>query len=244
MKILVLGGTRFFGKRLVERLLESGDRVTIGTRGMTEDPFGSSVSRLKLDRSNEASLRDTVGKEEWDVVFDQICYSPDDAYSACDVFAGKIGKYVYTSSMSVYDFDKSPLKERDFDPYDYPLRSGGREDFSYGEGKRLAEAVFFQKASFPTAAVRFPIVMGTDDYTERLLFHIDHVKKREPIGMPNVNASLSFIGSDEASRFLEWIGKNAFEGPVNACADGDIALNRLLGLIENTVGEKAIVKPT
>lgn len=37
MKILVFGGTRFFGKKLVERLVSEGHEVTIGTRGKTED---------------------------------------------------------------------------------------------------------------------------------------------------------------------------------------------------------------
>lgn len=39
-KILVLGGTRFFGKRLVNRLVANGDAVTILTRGQHQDPFG------------------------------------------------------------------------------------------------------------------------------------------------------------------------------------------------------------
>ena len=39
-KVLVLGGTRFFGKHLVEALLQAGHDVTIATRGITEDSFG------------------------------------------------------------------------------------------------------------------------------------------------------------------------------------------------------------
>lgn len=45
-KILVFGGTRFFGKRLVESLLQAGHDVTIATRGLTVDPFGSTVKRV------------------------------------------------------------------------------------------------------------------------------------------------------------------------------------------------------
>lgn len=43
MKILVLGGTRFFGRRLVHMLIEDGHDVTIATRGLAQDDFGSSV---------------------------------------------------------------------------------------------------------------------------------------------------------------------------------------------------------
>ena len=46
MKILVLGGTRFFGVHLVCALLEDGHEVTIATRGRTPDSFGSQVSRI------------------------------------------------------------------------------------------------------------------------------------------------------------------------------------------------------
>ena len=45
-KVLVLGGTRFFGKHLVEVLLQAGHDVTIATRGVTEDSFGSAVKRI------------------------------------------------------------------------------------------------------------------------------------------------------------------------------------------------------
>ena len=38
--ILVIGGTRYIGKLLVQRLLRAGHRVTIATRGYAPDPFG------------------------------------------------------------------------------------------------------------------------------------------------------------------------------------------------------------
>ena len=42
-RILVIGGTRFFGLRLVEGLLEAGHAVTLATRGRAADPFGGRV---------------------------------------------------------------------------------------------------------------------------------------------------------------------------------------------------------
>ncbi|WP_306737996.1 hypothetical protein, partial [Acinetobacter baumannii] len=90
---------------------------------------------------------------------------------ACTAFEGKTARYVFTSSLSVYEYNPGPQPEENVDPHTYPVRMGSRFDFSYSEGKRQAEAVFFQKAAFPVVAVRFPIVMGEDDYTERLLFH-------------------------------------------------------------------------
>lgn len=240
MKILVLGGTKFFGKRLVAKWVSSGDEVTIGTRGLAEDPFGDHVKRLVLDRSDRNSLNKAAGQAEWDVVYDQICYSPNDAWNVIDAFGDSIKKYIYTSSMSVYP-EGTLQTEEAFDPFHYPLKTGNRDDFSYGEGKRLAEAVLLQKAPFPVTAVRFPIVMGPDDYTERLLFHIEHIRKEQPFYLPNLKSRLSFISSEEASKFLFWAGTSPLRGPVNACAGGTISLERLIGLIENILGKKAVV---
>lgn len=241
-KVLVLGGTRFFGKKLVNLLLENGNDVTIATRGKTVDPFGNKVKRLLIDRENSQSLRSAVDSTQWDIVYDNICYSSQEAMEACEIFAGKVKHYIFTSTLSVYEFGDEKRKEEDFDPYSYPIRIGARTDFQYGEGKRLAEAVFFQKADFPVSAVRFPIVLGLDDYTKRLHFHIHQVRNEKAIGIPNEKAMLSFITSDEAASFLNWLGNQSIEGPINACSKGELSLNQILSLVEEEVGKKAIVK--
>lgn len=101
MKILVFGGTRFFGKKLVERLVSEGHDVTIGTRGKTEDNFGDTVKRVVLNRESRDALFQ-LAKEDWDVIYDNICFSPKEALYAVDAFKGKVKRYIYTSSLSVY----------------------------------------------------------------------------------------------------------------------------------------------
>ncbi|RFU61188.1 NAD-dependent epimerase/dehydratase family protein [Bacillus sp. V59.32b] len=241
MKVLVLGGTRFFGKRLVESLIEKGADVTIGTRGKTADPFGIHVNRLELDRFNRDSLKAAAGSDEWDIVYDQIGYSPGDAKNACEVFKDRVGHYVFTSSQSVYKMSETILDEADFNPYSYPVSTGDRNQFTYDEGKRLAEAFFYQKSPFPVTAVRFPIVLGVDDYTERLLFHVRKVKEGQEIGLSNCKSSISFISSEEAAAFLAFAGENPFNSPVNACSNGSIELKELMALIEEKTGNTAIV---
>lgn len=243
MDILVLGGTQFFGKMLVHQLLDKGYSVTIATRGKTGDPFGERVKRIVVDRFNEQSLRKLGEDKTWDVIYDQICYAPDHAKIASEVFMNKVGKYIFTSSMAVYDaFQEEPFLEEDFDPYHYPLEEGGHEDFSYGEGKRAAEAYFFQKARFPVTAVRFPIVMGEEDYTERLLFHIEKIKQGALFSIRNKSSAMSYISAEEAAAFLAWLAEANMEGPVNACADGTISIIELISVIENTVNKKAQLK--
>jgi len=239
--ILVLGGTRFFGKKLVEFLIEDGYNITILTRGKTLHPFGEKVEHLIGDRTNKDDFAKLMEGRSFDIVFDNICYSPNEAREFCEIFNGKIKKLVFTSTLSTYDADGLVKKEEDFNPYTYPIQFGGMNDFQYGEGKRLAEAVYFKYASFPVVAVRFPIVLGEDDYTRRLHFHIEKVLKDEVIGFVNLDAEMSFIQASEAAQFLKWAAFSDVEGPYNATANGKISLSDLMKLIENTTGKKAII---
>lgn len=238
-KILVLGGTRFFGSKLVELLIEEGHAVTIVTRGQSGNPFGNKVEHLQADRFNHDELAKVVEGRMFDIVYDNICYSPDEAKSFCDIFNGNIGKLVFTSTLSTYEVTGEGHVEEDFNPYTYDIQMGDRFSFSYGEGKRLAEAVFFKYAEFPVVAVRFPIVMGEDDYTKRLHFHVEHVLEEKPIGFVNMDAEMSFILASEAAAFLYFVGMNDIEGPFNATSYGTISLQKLIELIEEKTEKRA-----
>ncbi|MDD3224541.1 MAG: NAD-dependent epimerase/dehydratase family protein [Clostridium sp.] len=52
MKVLVLGGTRFFGVHMVENLIKKGHQVTIATRGNKKDNFGAKVKRIIVDHTD------------------------------------------------------------------------------------------------------------------------------------------------------------------------------------------------
>ncbi|MFJ8089067.1 NAD-dependent epimerase/dehydratase family protein [Lysinibacillus sp. NPDC095746] len=239
MNILVLGGTRFFGKKLVELFIQNGHSVTILTRGQSGNPFGTKVKQLIVNRDDADSLSQALSNTTWDIVYDNICYSPNEAHKICKILESKTKKFVFTSTLSTYEIDGIVKTEEDFNPYDYEVRMGNREDFSYGEGKRQAEAVLFKEATFPVVAVRFPIVMGENDYTRRLHFHVERVLQEQPISLPNIEAKMSFITDDEAAAFLYFAGITPIEGPYNATAAGAISLKDLLGLIEETTGKSA-----
>jgi len=238
-KILVLGGTRFFGKKLVEILVEEGHEVTIATRGEIAHSFGDRVNHVAVDRTNRTAMATAFTNADWDVIYDNICYSPNDALAACEIFEGKTKKYVFTSSMSTYADLGANLSEEDFDPYTYEILYGNTADFSYGEGKRQAEAVFFQKAKFPVVAVRFPIVLGEDDYTRRLHFHVERVAEEKAISFLNMDARMSFILSNDASAFLKFAGLSDIVGPYNATSSGTFSLRELMDIVEQSVGKKA-----
>ncbi|MCJ8008448.1 NAD-dependent epimerase/dehydratase family protein [Lederbergia wuyishanensis] len=237
---LVLGGTRFFGKELVRSLLSRGVDVTVATRGKSGNPFGEEVKQLIADRYDIDSLKTACGGFHFDVVYDQIGYSSEDINIAYEALKDQVGKYVFTSTMSVYEYGNL-LNEEEFNPFTYPLQIVKSQEVSYGEGKKLAETALFSKTGLPAVSVRIPIVLGEEDYTERLLFHVKKIKNGEDIGMPNPEARLNFISASEAGEFLAWIGTQDFTGPVNACANGDIQLSELINLIESKLEKSAIL---
>jgi nucleoside-diphosphate-sugar epimerase len=238
-RALVFGGTRFFGKRLVHNLVEGGWAVTVASRGLSEDPFGETVERLTLDRHNRESLEVALGQGEWDVVYDQICFAPSDALDTCQLLAGRIGRYVLTSTGSVYKDKPMPYKEEYFDPYNYPVKMGRREDYDYGEGKRLSEAVLLQQAGFPVVAMRIPVVVGTDDYTQRLAGVVRMIRDGRQMRTPDLNRVMGFISADEAAQFLYWLAEAPVSGPYNAAATGNLTMGELFQLIEGIVGKQA-----
>lgn len=244
-RALVMGGTQFFGKRLVANLLQAGYDVTIATRGKTADPFGDSVNRLIIDREARETLEKAVAGKSWDVVYDQTCYSPQEALDACELFSGKTGRYIFTSTMAVYDYGSGRV-EADFDPYRHPIgKIGTRREYAgllgYQEAKRTAEAILFQQADFSVAAVRFPVVIGPDDFTNRLRFHVEHVQRQIPIGISNPDITMCFISSEDAGRTLSWLADSQLAGPVNSCSYGELTLRQLLMQIEELVGKRAVI---
>ena len=81
-RILIFGGSRFIGRRLVKLLITEGHQVTLANRGKTSDPFDGEVERLVVDRWNSESMQQAfTDGTSYDLVFDQLCYSPLDVSS-------------------------------------------------------------------------------------------------------------------------------------------------------------------
>jgi hypothetical protein len=62
-------------------------------------------------------------------VYDNICYSPAEALHVCEVYAGKVKWYIFTSTLSVYSFGPERKKEEDFNLYTYEAQLGNRTGF-------------------------------------------------------------------------------------------------------------------
>lgn len=233
--ILVIGGTRYFGKLLVQRLLQAGHRVTIATRGRAPDPFGSRIERISVDRRDETAMRAAFAKlPGYDIVYDQMCYSPLDAAISARVFAGKVGRYIMASTIDVYrpllgsqdaPFAESAVKVL-AQPIDtrYPWHDPALACESYVMGKLQAEAYFYRDGSLPVVTVRIGHVLaGAEDFTGRLAHYVDLVRQRAPLRYSNAAAASSFMSIQTIADFLVWTGAQDFKGPVNAACDGALS---------------------
>ena len=240
MNVLVIGGTRFFGIPMVEELLNSGHEVTIATRGLSADSFGSRVKRLTLDRIDAQSLRSTLSGRHFDVIIDKLAYCSNDIKNLMDV--ADCDQYIHMSTTAVYDPKHLNTLESDFHGTAKELIWCSRPDFPYDEIKRQAECALWQQ--YPDRnwiAVRYPFVIGKDDYTKRLLFYIEHVMKSIPMYVDNLDCRMGFIRSDEAGRFLAFLAGKPFRGAVNGCSEGTVSIREILGYVEQKTGKKAVL---
>ncbi|MGZ8320901.1 MAG: NAD-dependent epimerase/dehydratase family protein, partial [Telluria sp.] len=168
------------------------------------------------------------------IVYDQMCYSPLDAAIAVRVFAGKVRRYIVTSTVDVYrglfGSQRKPFAESDLNvlaqPIDtrYPWHDPAREVESYVAGKLQAEAYLYRDGSLPLVTARIGHVLaGPEDFTSRLAHYVDLVRLRAPLRYTSAAAASSFIDAHGASSFLAWAGAQDFTGPVNASCDGGLS---------------------
>ncbi|MET7737857.1 NAD-dependent epimerase/dehydratase family protein [Streptomyces sp. NPDC005402] len=250
-EVLVIGGSRYFGKRLIARLLADGDRVTVLNRGSSAPPPGA--VHLVADRDDESSLNRALGPRTFDVVIDQVCYTPRQAAIARRIFAGRTRRYVMTSTVEVYEYEDSIalVREDAVDPttvsvdLELPWDDPAFLDSRYGEGKRQAESVFSEHPSFPFTAIRVAHVLGgDDDFTGRLAHYADRIRAGEPIAVPVDNQPATYIHVEEIADFLAWTAGQDFTGPVNAASRGLLGTEELCRAVAAHVPEgKTVFQP-
>ncbi|MEU3458347.1 NAD-dependent epimerase/dehydratase family protein [Streptomyces sp. NPDC006733] len=254
-EVCVIGGSRYFGKRLILRLRDAGVNVTVVNRGSSPPPPG--VTHLVADRDDEAALAAALGDRRFDVVIDQVCYTPRQAAIAKRVFGGRTARYVMTSTMEVYDpatFDavpvhRRPVAEDAVDPGTWPVDlelPWGEEAFRellgdawhYAEGKRQAEAVFSRDPAFAFVSVRSAHVLGggAEEFTGRLEHYVDRVRAGRAVRVHGEEYASTFIHHREIAEFLFWAAGADFTGPVNANSHGELTATELSEAVAAQVG--------
>jgi len=103
MSILIIGGTGLISTAITRYLVERGDDVTIYNRGIREAWIPDNVKRIQGDRTDFASFEAQMTEAgTFDGVIDMVCFRPEEAESAIRAFRGRIGQYVFCSTVDVY----------------------------------------------------------------------------------------------------------------------------------------------
>lgn len=168
MKLLVLGGTRFLGRHLVDAALARGDDVTIFTRGRQPVPWPGQVTALTGDRDPRlAPGLSALERGTWDAVIDCSGYVPRIVEAGARLLASRAGRYVFVSSMSVYASTGRPdLDERT--PL-IVLQDPDTEQVleNYGGLKAACEAVVDRAFGPRATQVRPGLIVGPYDASDR-----------------------------------------------------------------------------
>ncbi len=98
-------------------------------------------------------------------------------------------------------------------------------------------------ANQKSVAVRYPFVIGKDDYTNRLLFYVEHTIKGLPMYVDNMDCQMGFIDSTEAGEFMAHLVDKDFTGAVNGCNTGTVSLREIIEYVEKKCGVKAMITP-
>jgi 2'-hydroxyisoflavone reductase len=163
MKILVVGGTRFVGHHIVQAALAQGHQLTLFNRGLS-GPVPAGVEHRVGDRRADLSA---LAGGTWDAVVDSCGYLPAEVAALADALHGRVGRYLFISSVSVYASAAQPnhegsalgtLADADTQVVD------GR---SYGPLKALCEAELQRRFRDQALILRPGLVVGPKDPTQR-----------------------------------------------------------------------------
>lgn len=240
MRVLVIGGSQFIGRAVVERLLAHGHDVTLLNRGHTGPDLFPGVPRITADRA--ALTPGDFSGQSWDVVLDMVPLFPRDVETSLAALAGKTRRYVMCSTGSVYtDLHPYPVAE------DAPLHDCTPEQAAdpsmeaYGPRKAECErraTAFCAEHGVELFIARPVVVYGPHDYTDRMHFWLESVRRGRVV-LPDAGLSIfrCIYVADLASLFVRMVEADAsLAGTYNAAATELFSLRDLVQAAAAVVG--------
>jgi 2'-hydroxyisoflavone reductase len=226
LNILILGGTKFLGRHLVEESLKRGHEVSIFTRGQTNTELFPEVEKLIGNRDGD--LESLKGRH-WDAVIDTSGYIPRIVKDSAAILASSCNVYTFISSISVYsDFTKPGLNEE--------AEVGRLEDESvekisgetYGPLKALCEQEVLNAFPDKHLIIRPGLIVGPYDPTDRFTYWPSRIGEGEEVLVPeNQEVPVQFIDVRDLSSFIiqqlenKSIGTYHVTGPSEPISFGD-----------------------
>ena len=184
MRVLVIGGTLFIGRAMVDQLLARGDDVVVMHRGKGT-PWGDRVGEIQCDRNDVDAVRASLAGSRFDQVYDNVydwergTTAEQVAASARAVAHPGLRRYVFTSSVAAYG---EGLDHHDTDPLapsDFPNR--------YGAEKADSERILFRlqhDEGIPVTTLRPSFVYGPHNPFRREAWFWDRIVADRPVIVP------------------------------------------------------------
>ena len=208
-KVLIMGGSYFIGKKIVDVFHENKHDVFTLNRG-TKAKGSDNVHNLICDRNDSKQMEDILSQYKFNIVIDVSGLNKEQGemlYKSLD--KQELESFVFISSSAVYDIDSLtfPFKEKD------PLKENTYWT-SYGQNKIEAENYYiesFKDSSTNLIILRPPYVYGENNYAQRESFIFDHICKDRPIIIPDPNTYLQFIYTTDLANIIVGLLKNKME---------------------------------
>ena len=154
----------------------------------------------------------------------------------------KCKKYIMISSAAVYNELHFDTKEEEFTAGNTKLLFGEKNDFPYSEAKQQAECAIVQNyAHIPSVRVRFPFVIGKDDYTNRLYFYVEHIIKQIPMCINNFESQMAFVRASEAGQFLAYLAGKDFCGAIHGANLGTVSIKQIAEYCKRKTGKEILL---
>jgi 2'-hydroxyisoflavone reductase len=226
LRILILGGTGFTGPFQVQYALARGHQVTLFNRGKRPSPeWPGAVEQLHGDRDT-GDLGALEGRE-WDVCIDNPTSLPFWVRDAGNVLKGRVGQYIFISTISVYADGSKPGIVEDAPVATYrgaDAMAETRETLMadignlYGPLKALSEAEAKRQFGDATTIVRPGYIVGPRDETDRFTYWPHRVAQGWEILVPGDGSDpVQIIDGRDLGEWVVRLAESRTTGTFNAC---------------------------